>query len=325
MKVSELGEFALIELLKGDLYQSGDVIIGPGDDTALVKPPAATRGILLTCDAMVEGVHFLPDTQPADVGFRLMAASISDIAAMGGIPRHALVSLVLPPATEVEWVRGLYRGMKECGEPFGVTIVGGDVCRGFSCVLSLALTGEVEPSLAMRRDQAVPGDIVLISGTLGGSRAGLMVHTGQLTLPEPLAASALARHLRPPVRVELGRMLCESGCRCANDISDGIASELAEIAAASSVKVVVNVDSLPVHEAAEAGARAVATSTAEYVLTSGEEYELLFTLAPHLYERLSSSLKDCTAIGRVEEGQGVRGLSGGCEFDLTIRGYRHFG
>ena len=323
MQVKDIGEFELIRRLTKGLVLPAGVIVGPGDDTAVVEL-AQDKYLLLTCDCMVEGVHFLADGEPYNVGYKLLASNISDIAAMGGVPKPALVTLVLPPDTSAGWVESMYQGLIECGADYDVAIVGGDVSQGKLMVFNLCLTGEVESGRQMLRSSALPGDLVVVTGALGASLAGLEILTGQASLKSPWREEALSRHLRPQPKVVLGQLLSEIACRCANDISDGLARECWEVAEASGVAIQLDASLIPV----ATGAMVLCSQKGEdpvlYALRSGEEYELLFCLSPELWEQNKEALQGCCVIGEVVDGQGVFLRSATDMIEVDRLGWTHF-
>src|SRR5881397_81109 len=203
MNVSELGEFGLIERLASALGEEApaDLILGIGDDAAAWR--AGEQVLLATTDTLVEGVHFLPEFAPwADVGWKALAVNITDIAAMGGEPLFALVTLALPLEAEVSQLEELYGGLAECARGYGVTVAGGDIVRAPQICVTIALIGraqmrEGEPQM-MRRDRAKAGDVVAVTGTLGDSAAGLWRLRKGATEEDALVRA----HLRPLPRLK---------------------------------------------------------------------------------------------------------------------------
>ena len=321
MQVKDIGEFPLIELLTKGLTQGGDVEVGPGDDAAVVRFAGVnTSRLLLTSDCMVEDVHFLPSANAEDVGHKLMASNLSDIAAMGGKPKFGLITLIAPPTTPLSWIQSLYKGLLFCAEPYSVSIVGGDVSRGEQLAVNLTLTGEIGSGRVMLRSGAKPGDLVVVTGPLGAASAGLMLLKHQPPcLEEEVIQLALQKHLRPHPRVREGLMLANYGCRCANDISDGLASEAWEIAEASGVGIILDSQRIPI----ATPALALAENPLEMALYSGEEYELLTCMSQELWEQVAPSLPEATVIGNVTCGSGV--LIQTEQGQKTVgRGYSHF-
>jgi thiamine-monophosphate kinase len=280
--------------------------------------------LLYTCDCMVEGVHFLATANPADVGYKLMAGNISDIAAMGGKPLYALVTLVLPGETDVNWVLELYQGLAQCAEPLGVAVVGGDISQGPVIALNVCLLGEVVPGQEMLRSTARPGDLVVVTGALGDALAGLEVVLQEICLETVLQNEVLGRHYRPLPRVREGQLMAGRGCRCANDISDGLASEAWEIAQKSNVSLVIYSDEVPVAAGAQAAAAVRGRDPLYYALYSGEEYELLLCLDSKVWQEVKTHLPQARVIGEVVAGQGVY-LRTATGLSEVGRGWEHFG
>lgn len=247
--LDQTGEDALIRRLTAGLPQADDVLTAAGDDCAVVRPPRGRALQLLKTDCIVEGVHFLRDTEPKRVGWKAMARVISDIAAMGGMPRHALVTLVLPPELAVSHVEELYAGLRRCAEQFGISIVGGETSRGPLLVVSISLTGSVPQNRCVLRAGAKVDDAICVTGKLGGSLRG---HHLDFT-PRLAEAQWLAKHFRPHAMM---------------DLSDGLAKDLPRMAEASACSFVLDEGSLPLNEGC----------TAAQAWSDGEDYELLIAL-----------------------------------------------
>jgi len=343
MKLSRIGEFGLIDRLQRHLPPAGaDVVVGPGDDAAAVRTAAGVL-TLLTADVLVEHVHFDRGIHGfEDVGWRAMAANISDIAAMGGQPGHALVSICLPDDVTVEQVEQIYRGMAALAGEYGCDIIGGDtVASPRDMVVSIALTGEVAEEHMVTRGGAREGDLIAVTGRLGGSRAGLaMLQSLQQEAQDPGKAPPPAerwdrirrRHLRPRPRLRAARGLARSGCVHAMiDVSDGLAGDLRHIADRSGVGAEIDLEKIPIDDQTRWAAEHLGASALDYALSGGEDYELLFTVAtdaaPEVLQRAAAE-EDLTVtlIGRIrprEEGMILRG-PGGEKKVLTQRGFRHF-
>jgi thiamine-monophosphate kinase len=296
-----LGEFDLIARLAARLQARpgtppGAGTVGIGDDCAAI--PHAGGVQLLTCDIAVAGRHFLPGRTPmADVGWKLAAANVSDVCACGGRPTHALVSLGLPPEPDVAALDALYDGLAEAAQAYGFAVVGGNVSGAAELIVDLFMLGEAPRFIA--RAGAQPGDLLAVSGRLGGAAAGLALFTAGAT---PLAHPLVQRHLRPCARSDLVPLL-QAQASAAIDISDGLASELGHLAGRSGVCLAVAGARVPLAEGLAAPARALDTTPLELALHSGEEYELLFTLPAARREALAGC--DVTVIGEVRAGSGV--------------------
>lgn len=316
------GEFDLIARVERVLgAPSARVLVGLGDDAAVLAPPAGK--LVATVDRMVSGVHFsLAYMEPEELGHKALAINLSDIAAMAATPRYALVSLSLPVASE-GIVEPLYIGMKRLAAAHAVDIVGGNFSRGTEIVIDVTLLGECASAPALRSG-ARPGDLVVTTGTLGASAAGLLALTrwGRAARdrhPEPVRA-----HLLPEPRLETARALAATGRLTALvDVSDGFAADLHHVAERSRVGFRIREDKLPLaagtlRAAAELGADPVALA-----LGGGEDYQLVATLRPEAMDRLPA---DTTIVGEVTAPEsGVRLLrADGREVPLAPLGWDHF-
>jgi thiamine-monophosphate kinase len=321
-RVGDLGEFELIDRLASRLESGPGVVVGIGDDTAVLQPTPGMQ-LLATTDGQVEGSHFLRAGTPPDaVGHRLLASNLSDVAAMGGRPRWALVALTLPPDLPLAWVDGLYEGMVTLGQRFGVTIVGGNVARSpAGTVVDLTVLGEVEPDHRLTRAGARPGDAVFVTGWPGASAGGLelILHPElRAGLSEHTVRELIETHWRPTPRVEAGRVLaCRGVATACIDISDGLAADLGHILAASGAGATLDTEALPVSPALSASHLDVE----RLVLHGGEAYELLFT-SPSTPPDLGIP---CRRIGTIEAEPGLRlRRPDGRVEPLAATGHDHF-
>jgi thiamine-monophosphate kinase len=248
-KLSHIGEFGLIETLKRFQNLSPRVVKGIGDDAAVLKVKGG-RYMLFTTDMLVEDVHFTLKMSPRAVGHKALACNLSDIAAMGGEPVFAVVSLGIPGNMKARYVKDLYAGMWTVARAYGVSIVGGDTVRSDKVVINIALLGEVEKRKLVRRQGARTGDWIFVSGPLGGSLKS-------------------GRHLKFKPRVKEARFLVEHFKPSAMmDLSDGLAGDLAHILKASGVGALIEEKLIPRHKGVGI----------EKALTDGEDFELLFTM-----------------------------------------------
>ncbi|MBP1153846.1 thiamine-monophosphate kinase [Paenibacillus sp. PvR052] len=344
--MSSIEEFALIRLLTGGkqsaaFQKESGVETGIGDDAAVVHVSNGSR-LILTCDTMTEEIHFKRVTmRDTDVGYKAMASSVSDIAAMGGTPRFALIALSMPKGTPVERVHAMYEGLYDCASRYGVAIVGGDTTSSAGGVtLTVTVIGETEADKALLRSAARAGDVVFATGHLGRSAAGLeyLLGLGQPSdaweaLPELETYRSLVQaHCRPEPQVKAGELLRRSGLRHAlNDVSDGLASEAWEIAEASGVGIDLIKDRIPVAEELLTYAMRVNKDPLDYILYGGEDYQLVGTAPAEHFLELQMTFQAAGLplylIGYVNaEHQGVRLVhSGGSVVPLGKRGYNHFG
>lgn len=273
--LASIGEDELIRRLVAGLPMSKDVLAGPGDDCAVLKPPGRGERLLFKTDVVVERIHFQPDTPPRLIGRKAMARVVSDVAAMGGSPLFALVTLVMRRATEIRHVEDIYAGLREISDLFGISIVGGETSRGDTMVVSVSLVGTVGRKWPGRHG-GIAGDALLVTGRLGGSIRG--------------------KHLRFIPRVREARWLVRHfAIHAMMDLSDGLAKDLPRMAAASGLNFVIDETTLP---------RSPGCS-AEQAWGDGEDYELLFAVAPRSIERLKKNWRrefpelELTAIGRL--------------------------
>jgi thiamine-monophosphate kinase len=336
MRISELGEFPLIDRLTQYLppYQA-DVVRGVGDDVAVVRLND-DRYLLLTCDIQVAGVHFLPHAiTPYQLGRKIAAINLSDIGAMGGQPGHALVSLALPPDTEAEYLDAMYQGLAEEMNRYQADVVGGNMARGDQMILDLFLTGEVAPAHLLLRNGARPGDRVVVTGRLGASRAGLALVLEpdlRTRLPEAQVEAVLQAHFTPMPRVAEGQFAgAFGGVTAAIDLSDGLAADVGHICDESKVGVQLFAQTLPIEESTRAAAQAAGVDPLHWALFGGEDYELCLAVAPERAESLVEALPEATGtparvIGEFVPIQDGRTLvwPDGRESALTPRGWDHF-
>jgi thiamine-monophosphate kinase len=292
VRISDIGEFRLIERLteKLGVPASDALVVGIGDDGAVWR--AGERAVIATTDTMVEGVHYLPDVTPwCDLGWKALAVNVSDIAAMGGRPAFGLVTLALPPQTEVGSIDELYAGLQQCAEAYGVTIAGGDVVRAPQVSITVALTGEAVVDggyvRLLRRDGAHAGDVIAVTGTLGNSAAGLRRLKEGAPSSDPLAQA----HLRPQPRVNAGLLAIDAGLTCGIDVSDGLLQDVGHICEMSGVSAAIRAQDVPMSD----GLRAAYPDDALVLAcTGGEDYELVL-VGPR--ERMRAL--DVTVIGEI--------------------------
>jgi len=334
MKVSELGEFGLIDLLAKMAYRAQDkqsaswqqLIIGIGDDAAAWYGDNSVQ--LATVDSFIQDVHFsLATASWNELGWKALAASLSDIAAMGGVPRYALVSLALPGHTEVEDVTALYKGMIDLAQQFEVAIVGGDTSSAPVVAITITVLGSTrsEDKCILTRSAARPGDKIAVTGYLGGAAAGSEMLTKKLQFDPEATASLKGAFLHPYPRIAEGQLLADQGVKTAIDISDGLISDLSHICKASQVSARIEVDRVPIQPAVRAnfGDRAL-----ELALSGGEDYELLFTGSAEVIDKVRM-VASCpiTVIGEIIAGKlGEITLvdSKRNPFNLHKAGWEHF-
>lgn len=301
--VRDIGEFQLIQRLSAALpastRASSEVGLGIGDDAAIWHP-APGRSIVVTTDALVEGVHFrLGWTDWASLGHKMLAVNMSDIAAMGARPRLATIVLGLTGAERVADIEALYGGAGALAAMHGVVIAGGDVVRVPNDVtLGVTLLGDVELGRALTRAGARPGDLVVVSGALGASAAGMALLDRGLD-PGASGPLLIAAHLRPNPRVALGLVLHELGASAVMDLSDGLLGDLPKILAASGVSAEIQADLVPVPPSVQA---LFPEEHERFALRGGEDYELLMTVPR---DRFLALWHDAAGIGATLNAIGV--------------------
>lgn len=335
MHIADLGEFALIERLRAIVAsERADLITGIGDDVAVLAG-AGNQYLLATVDSQIEQVHFLPEhIDPFDLGHRALAINLSDIAAKGGSPLYALVSLALPPTTALDWVEALYRGMRATADACGLLIVGGNIARSSTEIgIHITLIGQVAREHVLLRSGARPGDLVAVTGDLGAAAAGLrLLLNPALPVPAEQQATLLARHFRPPIRLAAGARIAASGLATAMlDLSDGLSSDIGHICRNSEVGVRLDAAQLPIAPTTRTLAAAAGLPAWELALSGGEDYELCCTLKPEaavaLIEELAAIDVPLSIVGEILPPAAGRRLClpGGKEIALDAAGWQHFG
>jgi len=298
MKLSDIGEFGLIKrLMPLVAAESPDLIVGPEDDAAVWR--VGGQLIIATTDTMVDGVHFRSETGGwRDLGWKALAVNVSDVAAMGGTPTNALVTLCLPPELDVAAVDELYAGLMECAGEYGVMVVGGDVVRSQVIAVTVALFGagterDGQPALLLRNG-AKAGDLIAVTGTLGDSAGGLRRMDDGAGGDDPL----VGRHLRPTPRVATGQAAVAAGVRCGLDVSDGLLQDLGHVCEMSGLGAILQADAIPISDELRAAYPDEALGMA---CAGGEDYELLIVGSKDKIDSLP-----VTVIGEMVDGAGVR-------------------
>lgn len=326
MKLSDLGEFGFIRKISEKIPKSSDVLLGIGDDTAVTR---TTPGMVLlsTADLLAEGVHFRLDwCDPVSLGRKALSVNLSDIAAMGGIPRYAILSIAVPEQTTAEFLERFMEGFLRQAERYSVSLVGGDTSASSAGMfINITLLGEQYPDRVIKRSGARNGDLVCVSGTLGDSALGL-----QLLKSGTYSPRQIEKHLDPTPRVELAKLLAEQRIPSAMiDISDGLYADLGHILTSSAKGARICVDRIPLSVNFTAS---VAETNPDYYLlplSSGEEYELLFTLNPDKLEDAeevaSLAGTSITAIGEITDKNGLfLAFADGRGYDGQVTCYDHF-
>ena len=321
------GEFELIQAVRARLgTRSKRIVRGAGDDAAVIR---AGGVIAVSVDAFVEGVHFrLVTTSMRDLGHKCLAASLSDLAAMGAEAGEAYITLGVPGGVGERELLELVDGAEALAAELDVTICGGDVTRSNELFAAVAVVGHaVDDSELVGRDGARPGDVVGVTGSLGGAGAGLaLLERKQHGLAIELGERLIERQRRPVPRLATGRALARAGVRSMIDLSDGVASDCERIAEESGVGIEVELERLPLDDGVDAVARLVGEQPAELAAVAGEDYELMFTAAPGSQATLEAAATDTgvgvTWIGAVREGAGVK-LVDARGAPRSLRGWDH--
>ena len=295
IRCGELGENRLINQLTARLKPRDDVIAGPGDDCAVVAAPDNGRLLLLKTDCVVERVHFRPNDKPSSVGWKAMARTLSDFAAMAGLPQFALVTLVVSADREARWVKEIYRGLHQAADRFAVAIVGGETSRTDGpATISVAVVGTVEEDRWVSRAGGKVGDALFVTGKLGGSID--------------------RKHLNFTPRIAEARWLSANfSIHAMMDLSDGLGADLPRLSAASGLGFAIEEKALP----------RTRGCSVEAAINNGEDYELLFAIAPNDADSLQAKWRrkfSSLALTRI----GVLLPVAGFEFPRSFHGYVHF-
>jgi thiamine-monophosphate kinase len=334
--IGDIGEFGLIrrisDLLNRDGIRSERVTLGIGDDTASFLPRPGYE-ILVTCDALVEGRHFLfLHITPFDLGSRAMTVNISDIGAMGGRPVYALVSLGLKAEMLVYDVEEMYRGFLAELNPFNAAVIGGNLTKSQDGMfIDVTLIGEVEQGKGVRRSGARPGDAILITGYPGQSAAGLQLLLQRPDSPELLDHPLVKVYNRPTHRARLGEAIAETGCATAMiDTSDGFLGDLGHICEESRAGAQLFKARIPVSENLRQAAGALGRDPYDFFLGDSDDYELIITCGPEHVDLLCSVAARCGAVpvaevGRITDAEGITLLlPGGDMRPLKSSSWDHF-
>jgi thiamine-monophosphate kinase len=335
--ISAPGEFELIARLTRSLTTRDDVVQGAGDDCAVLDV-GADMHLLATCDCQVEGIHFtLRTSSPEQVGRKAIAINISDIAAMGGVPRYALVSLIVPASLPAETIDNLYEGLRSEALRYNTAIVGGNIAgtgSSHQCIIDITLLGTVERGRALLRSGAHMGDLLCVTGTVGDSACGLytLLHP-EAAYPQEALDFVRRRHRLPEARVRVGRVLSSYGPAVVTallDISDGISGDLNHLCERSRVGAHVELAHLPLSPALRKIAEVTKQDPYHWALHGGEDYELLFTVVPEAVQDVIARVQaECsvpvTIIGMIDEArQGLQLVSqSGQRERLPLKSWDH--
>jgi thiamine-monophosphate kinase len=325
--MAQPGEFELISRYfaraSGRAATSTGVELGIGDDAAVLRLPEG-EDLVAAVDTLVEGRHFPLQSQPRSIGHRALAVNLSDMAAMGAQPRWALLALTIPTADE-DWLEGFAGGLLALADRYEVVLVGGDTTAG-PLTVSVQILGSVPRGVALRRNGAQDGDLLVVTGFLGDAAAGLELLQRQLVAPLPEFGRELVRRFEfPTPHVKLG-IAARGIASAAMDLSDGLAGDLPKLAEASGLSAHVDVGRLP--QSAALRATVPAARARDFGLSGGDDYELLLTVSGQRYQELANCARHLgvtlTQIGEMRRGSGVNWSLDGREIEVTARGYDHF-
>jgi thiamine-monophosphate kinase len=316
--------------------------LGIGDDAAVIAS-RANHDWVLSCDAFLEGVHFLAKTHPPDsVGFKSLIRATSDLAAMGATPRFFLLTLAIPASRTGTWLDGFLRGMARASRAMNIVLLGGDTTKSRNVSISITVLGEIARGNALTRSGARPGDLIYVSGTLGRAQLGLEILLNDASRAKTLTAKSvkdrdpelrrlLRPHLYPAIRLELGAWLANHRVASAMmDMSDGLSTDLARLCTASRVGAQIRSASIPkvaLPEALSKHLKRLNLDPLKMALHGGDDYDLLFTVSPRNIKKLNKApeFSQLTAIGEITHGKALTLVSpSGAKKPLTPQGWDPF-
>ena len=311
MKIKDIGEFGLIDRITKK-PKNKDILVGIGDDAAVVK----IEGLqVLTTDCLVEGDHFRTDWfTPKQIGMKAIEINVSDIAAMGAVPKYVLVSLALPIDLDVEFVEELYEGMWKVCDKYKIEIIGGNMTHCNQIVISITVTGEVEKKNLCLRNGANPSDFILVSDQIGNGRAGLRLHQENLNGFEQVKKS----YLEPKANLDKALKIAPF-VSSMEDISDGLASEIRHICNESRCGAIIYKDKIPISDQARDVARKLREDEYDYALYGGEDFELVFTVTKDNLDKVNGIL-----VGEITKNKRIKLSIDGKEKIISKSGFDHF-
>ncbi|MGD9386199.1 MAG: thiamine-phosphate kinase [Thioalkalispiraceae bacterium] len=318
-------EFDIIKTYFSNIGKAQDwLVTGVGDDAAILNPNP-NEHLLVAIDTLNEGVHFLADTSPADIGYKALAVNISDIAAMGGQPLWFTMSLSLPLNIEARWLESFSSGLKELASEYGLNLIGGDTTRGALSV-TIQIGGAVPQGEALSRTGAQPGDDIFVTGTMGDAAAGLMVlqeNRDHYSSDEKLLFERLHR---PTPRVDIGLALRRLATACI-DISDGLTADLGHILETGRFGAEIDKELIPLSEPLQQCGLGLETQY-KLAMHGGDDYELCFTTPETERSRVDAISEETgcpiTRIGKIIDQQGLFMVSDGQQTTLAKKGFDHF-
>ncbi|MFZ5943545.1 MAG: thiamine-phosphate kinase [Bacillota bacterium] len=337
MKVKDIGEFGLISTFAQNcIFNKSELIVGIGDDAA-VLPLDKDNYLLAASDMLIENLHFLTNSStPFQIGYKAIAVNFSDIAAMGGWPTGVLISLGIPPYTSVDFIEEIYFGMKEICSKYNANIIGGDTVSTINdIIINVSVLGKVKKNELHLRSHAKVNDVVFCTGTLGDSAAGLAIIKSKdkdITLPPSVKNILLKKHLAPePCLIESKVLNIHKGLNALNDISDGLASEIHEIAEASNVGIYLYPEKIPISNEAKLASDSLGINPLDWALYGGEDFQLVGTISSHNFDQIKDIFKrklgrEIYDIGKVTDLPGVYFIDrkSNKRKEIDKKGYNHF-
>ncbi len=316
-------EFKLIRDYFMRRQQRDDVILGIGDDAAVLQVPAGYQ-LVQSVDTLVEGVHFPVETSAQDIAFKVLAVNLSDMAAMGATPAWFTLALTLPGAEDF-WLKAFSESLFEIADHYDVELVGGDTSQG-PLSITISMNGFVEQGRALQRGGAAPGDRVYVSGQIGDAALALAAWQELFLLRDDTREQLYQKLNRPVPRVELGQFLRNYATACI-DISDGLIADLQHLTEASDVAAVIDCEKIPLSNAFREN-MANDDLMLPLILSGGDDYELCFTIAEDKQAVFEQAAREqgftLSCIGEIKEGSGVQCFKQGKEIRVPEAGYQHF-
>jgi thiamine-monophosphate kinase len=324
MKVSDVGERALVELARKTFKIGPRIKVGIGDDAAAIDIDG--RYLIATTDMLIAGTHFPPGTTAEQMGHKAVIVNLSDLAAMGAEPLALIFSVGLPRGLDVEFVKRMIKSMDLTAGRYETYVVGGDLDESDDITIAGAAFGLASKRKLLTRSGSKPGDVIAVTGQLGAASAGLKILLERL--PPKGYEKLIKAQLEPIARVREGMALAKNGVKAAIDITDSLASNLWQVSRMSGTKLIIDREKVPVHPLALKFAERYRFKVDNFALYGGEDFELLFTVRPRSWRRVKLALgrigTKVTAIGHVTKGRGVFVQRKGIQEKLPDRGYEHF-
>ncbi len=312
MKIKDIGEFGLIDRIRKK-PKDKNILIGIGDDAAVIK---TNKGLqVLTTDCLVEGDHFRREWfNPKQIGMKAIEINVSDIAAMGAIPKYILVSLALPKDLEIKFIEEMYKGMWKICDKYNLEIIGGNMTHCNTIIISITLTGEVQIKNLCLRSGARPGDFIFTSGYLGNGKAGLRLFQKNLEAFEKVRKL----YLEPKANLEIAMKIAPF-VNSMIDVSDGLAPEIKHICDESKCGAIIYKDKIPISNEVRDVADKLSEDEYDYALYGGEDFELIYTVSKDKLDKVNGFL-----IGEITKDDGIYLSFGGKKEAILKKGYDHF-